>query len=189
MKEPRTENIKDNNGFTLIEVLVALSVFVTAVGLIVGVFTQALRTQRMVSTLSAVNSNASLVLEQITREIRLGWNFTVAPNLAFSPCAVGQSDNIHFFRSRSTGPTEITYHWGEADHTINRGEGGASPEPLTAANVDVNRLCFRVFQEEINHPWRITIFTTVGSHEPQLQSRLIDIQTTVSSRVLPEDVQ
>ncbi len=173
------------------ELLVALSVFVAAVGLIVGVFTQALRTQRMVNELSGVNSNASLVLEQIAREVRLGWGFQLVPNLAFSPCdqTQGQYDNVQFLRSRPTGPTTITYHWNAANHTIDRSEGIGSVDPLTAENVDVNRLCFSILQENVDEPWRITIFTTVGSHEPQLQNRLLDIQTTVSSRVLPSDVQ
>jgi prepilin-type N-terminal cleavage/methylation domain-containing protein len=66
---------KSRSGFTLIELLVAIGLFTIIVAIAVGGFTNALRTQRQVSSLIATQSNVSLALEQITREIRTGYLF------------------------------------------------------------------------------------------------------------------
>ena len=58
------------SGFTLVELLVAIGVFSILISVAVGTFARALRTQRQTAALIAANSNASLVLEQMAREIR-----------------------------------------------------------------------------------------------------------------------
>jgi len=59
-------------GFTLVEILVAISIFSIVVAIATGGFISSLRTERQVSSLLSSQSNASLVLEQMAREIRTG---------------------------------------------------------------------------------------------------------------------
>src|SRR3989344_9647798 len=62
-------------GFTMIELIVAMGIFLILISAATSVFVQALRTQRAIVALMAANDNASLVLEQMAREIRVGYNF------------------------------------------------------------------------------------------------------------------
>ncbi|MEK7479026.1 MAG: type II secretion system protein, partial [Patescibacteria group bacterium] len=65
-------NIKKEKGFTLVELLVAMSVFTALLAFAVGVFVQGMRSERQVTEEIAVNYEMSLVLEQLVREIRTG---------------------------------------------------------------------------------------------------------------------
>src|SRR3989344_7516136 len=71
MKQPP----KDNQGFTLMELLVAMTVFLTVIGLSSGIFIQTLRSQRTITSISESMNSATLALEQIAREMRTGFNF------------------------------------------------------------------------------------------------------------------
>ncbi len=68
--------LKTSNAFTIIELLVAMGLFIILMGITAGSFVKAMRTQRAIVALMAANDNASLTLEQIAREIRTGSNFT-----------------------------------------------------------------------------------------------------------------
>jgi prepilin-type N-terminal cleavage/methylation domain-containing protein len=70
MKKPLKKS-----GFTLVELLITIALFTIIVSIAVGGFTNALKTQRQVSSLIATQSNVSLALEQMTREIRTGYLF------------------------------------------------------------------------------------------------------------------
>src|SRR5438128_740333 len=67
---------KNKEGFTLIELVIALALFSTVVMIAAGGFVRALRTQRQLSAFASVNGNMGLVLEQMAREIRTGINFS-----------------------------------------------------------------------------------------------------------------
>src|SRR5882724_10940227 len=59
-------------GFTLIELVVAIGVFGILVTLAMGSITRSLRIQRELSAMIAANTSVSLALEQMAREIRTG---------------------------------------------------------------------------------------------------------------------
>ena len=183
----KTLNIR---GFTLVELVVAMSVFIIAITIAVGAFVQALKTQRAVNHLLSVNSNASLVVEQIAREIRTGYGFDLdrfAPPL----CTGGDYDRLIFTNSRTN---QVTYELREG--TILREEcvgadcSVAEFEPLTASNIRVRRLCFTNTGSLENNrdPWRITFSLAVGSSDLQFSGDVLNLQTTVAARILPEEL-
>ena len=67
------------NGFTMIEMLIALGLFAVVVSVGIGGFAHALRIQRQTQFLLAVNSNGGEILEQMSREIRTGSIFYILP--------------------------------------------------------------------------------------------------------------
>lgn len=73
--KPETYHLKPNSGFTLIELLVAIGIFATLTAVAMGGLAREIRVQRQTQELIAVSSNASLVLEQMAREIRTGSYF------------------------------------------------------------------------------------------------------------------
>lgn len=193
MKISKLEIVNARAGFTIVELIVAMAVFLIAITLAIGTFVQALKTQRIVNYLMSVNSNASIVLEGLAREVRAGYNFSTSTPQYLTPplCSAPQFDILTFKNSNSK---LVTYEL--QNGVLTRQEcaatGCAGPEPflaITASNILVNRLCFLKTQRTSSDPWRISVFLTVGSPNPDLAQNVLNLETTVSSRILPKDVQ
>src|SRR3989344_7521979 len=76
MKQMKKINQGADKGFTLVELLVAMGLFVIVVAIASGAFIQSLRTQRAATELMAINDNLSQTIELIAREVRVGKSFT-----------------------------------------------------------------------------------------------------------------
>lgn len=183
----KNKKINSRSAFTLTEVIVAMSLFTIGIVMTVGSFVRALRTQRVLTHLMSVNSNTSLVLEQIAREVRTGYDFSVTAS--GSSCALGGNE-LEFINAK--GNTVIYKHSGEE---LLRAEcsledcGAAVFSPITAGDVAVRKGCFLNGQDNTNNPWRITIMLDTGSSNSNLASNFIHLQTTVASRILPSDLE
>jgi prepilin-type N-terminal cleavage/methylation domain-containing protein len=177
MNEDKTKNsLKNQSGTTLVEFLVAMSIFAIFIAIAVGGFVQALANQRIILKLNAATDNMSLALEQMMREMRVGTNFYVG----------NYSQSIGFDGYDSYGnPITIDYSW-DGSETISRtviSEGGEiSTAPFTADNVTVSYFKADVSSKKSGGPSRIglTIGITASDRGVSITNY---IQTTVSSRV------
>jgi Tfp pilus assembly protein PilW len=173
----QTSNV---TGFTLVELLVAVGIFVTLVTVAAGVFISGIRGHRALLDLMAVSDNAGIVLEQMAREIRTGYFFCNTDGS--NPCGNLSQNNITFTNYKGE---RVTY--GLNGNSITRTIGSNSVK-ITADNVQVNKLRFVIGQgsgsNAICNPWRITIVMEVGSAKT---NQKIPLQTTISSRVLPRE--
>ena len=169
--KPNTYNLKPHNGFTLIELLVAIALFSVVVSIAVGGFVRALRTQRQVVALIAANSNASLVIEQIAREVRTGVNFSCIG--AFQ--SGGSCGEMQFINAEGD---EVIYRF--TDQAIQKGENG-SFRKLTGENVSIQYLFFRIPDDPL-YPPRITISIGVSAKIAGISPGITRFQTTVSAR-------
>ena len=166
---------KNRKGFTIVELLVSIGLFAVIISVAMGGFVRALRTQRQVVALINANSNVSLVVEQLAREIRTGYNF---------PSVSGAQTSLAFTDAK--GET-ITYAQGVAadgSGTITRQVNDGSPAQITADNVDIRYLNFTLLNSP-NYPPRITI--TIGlspsaASAPIVSENVTNIQTTISAR-------
>lgn len=166
-------DMSKNNGFTLIELIVSFSVFVVLITLTTGTFIQALKTQRVVSGLSASLNDVSFVTEQMAREIRTGTNFGNADS---------EQKSLRFINANKE---QIIYRFKEVGKRIERCRlpAGAPEEcnDLTSPEVKINRLNFIL---QGNRPGegapRITIITSVT--DPEGIGINVNLQTTVSAR-------
>lgn len=170
-----------DSGFTLIEFMVAMGVFVIVLGIVVNIFIGALRSQRAAAALMAANDNASLALEQMMREIRVGSNFFIPGDNPPLPCistvvpAIPSSGNELMFCN--VDGRNVTYRL--SDETIEREVDGRKGS-ITSRNVRVSRLQFQLGPSA--WPPRITISLELGSQNPDLREILNNLQTTVSAR-------
>lgn len=165
------------SGFTVVELLVALSLFSIVTAVATGAFIRALRTQRQLVAFAAANSNVSLVLEQMAREIRVGSDFQ-SPNMS----------ELHLTNARGE---HVTYEFeeGELGGRIERtveGTSGQGTQQLTAENVNIRYLEFRLStaDPEDGYPARVVIAIAVSPLEQGLGTSVVRIQTTVSARSL-----
>lgn len=167
MKNPKS-------GFTVIELIVAMSVFVIAIALITGVFVRSMQSQRQVNLLMSINSEASLILERVAREIRVGYNF----QFAGGGCGSGSS-NITFYRAIRGTETQVTYNWDGSNENIER-----QGDPINASQVAIKRFCFREIHSD--NPEVVNVVLSAG---PRDDAYTVDLQTTISARVLAKEIQ
>lgn len=155
---------RKRGGFTIVELLVSTGLFVILVSLASSSFIQALRTQRIVTNLSISMNDASFVIEQIAREVRVGFNFN------------GGGSTFNF-----TNPGGYSVSYSLSGTGIWRCEGG-SCDIITSPDVKIDNLGF-ILQGNApgdGEPPRVTILISiVGEKEIK-----VHLQTTISSRIL-----
>lgn len=154
-----------SRGFTMVELLVAMSLFIVVISLVSGVFVRALRTQRTIVALIAANGNAALTIEQMMREIRTGKSFSVTGN------------ELSFVNAKDES---VSYNLG-TDATKGLGFLARNTQRLTAENVDVKKLDFTLLNTP-PYPPRITISLQVGAVNAPASEPVISLQTTISAR-------
>ena len=197
-------------GFTLIEMLVTVGLFTIIITIAVGGFTNAIRTQRQVSSLIAAQSNVSLALEQMTRTIRTGYLFcnTVGnTQAAAGNNPSGDDPDCGCVLSSTISPSAPSSSWtcsaldfynAEGSHIYYFLQNGtlvesstlsAASEPLVGSAVSVKYLRFQLYgQVEDDHaPPRVTISLGIApsSTDPGIANTVINLQTTVSARSCP----
>ena len=176
-------------GFTLLELMVSLGLFIIVVTLAVGGFVGALRSQRQVAALISANNNVSLALEQMAREIRTGRNFCDPRPAIMTTCPA------HVLVFYNAEGDRITYRKDiNGGAFIERGDfNGASTvfKRITGVGAFVWSLDFFVSGDINNDPgnvWpaRVTIVIGVSAKEPAISGGVIRLQTTISSRQADE---
>lgn len=164
-----------NKGFTLVELLVSIGLFSVITSIAVGGFVGVLRSERQAAGLLAANSNVSLSIEQMAREMRTGHRFCTLRSCLLS--------ELNFENARGEN---ISYRLenGAIERQVNAGVY----QKITADNVDVKYLKFYLQGREVGdgEQPRITIALGVSSKEPGLSGNIANLQTTVSAR-LPLD--
>lgn len=194
---------KKEGGYTIVELLVGVGLFLTATSVIVGIFVQGVRSQKFLNSLLEVQSNSGLIVEQIMREIRLGFWFKAIPSDGDSCGSLNPalSQNLEFTRFVRKERIQTKYIWDDEVKSIvrkvqkidNAGNpvGEEQITQLNASSIAVNRLCFLVNdvdEDPRQKPWRITMSFNVGSTNTQLENKTMDFQTTIAARILPFEV-
>ncbi len=172
---PRTKKLC--GGFTLIELMVSLGIFSVVMLVAVDGFIVSLRTERQASAFSFVNSNLSGVIEQMAKEIRTGKDFCT--NGIFCP----SSSQLSFVNANDK---TVTYCLENASIKKNIGVDCSSGQEITGQNVSVQYLNFIVFgnQDDDGFPPRVTILVGANPKNKSASSYVVNLQTTVSSRVI-----
>jgi len=171
MKIFRLKSKQASRGFTIIELLVAMGLFIVFMVIASGTFIRALRTQRAIVALIAANDNVSLSMEQMAREIRTGTSFSLSGN------------DLSFVNAAGVG---VTYRLNPSTNAIEKEKAGANFVPITATNVKVNSLNFYLSGQLANDGLqsRITIVLSASPNVPSVLNSNINLQTTISARTL-----
>lgn len=178
MREQRNVNKKEE-GSTLIELLIALSIFAIFVVVAIGGFIQSLSNQRLVLKLMSATDNMSLTVEQMMREMRVGTNFFSVGN-AVQFERPDQEDGVAVQKL-------VVYTWDQDAQAIRRTVSNLDgsdqiSEIVTAENVEVSHFNVDSLRENDPGPYRTTLSLGVSATD---KGRTITnyIQTTISSRV------
>lgn len=157
-------------GATIVELIISVGLFVVLISLASTSFVQALRTQRIVTSISASMNDVAFVTEQIAREVRVG--FSISGSVT--------GDSIDF--TNSDGDVIFYKFIGQGiGRCINSCGPDSDYKMLTSPDVEIDNVEF-ILQgtSSDGEPPRVTIIVSVIA-ENQVR---INLQTTISSRIL-----
>lgn len=166
---------KSGAGFTMIELLVAMVLFVTIVSMVSVIFITSIRAERQIVALIAANDNTFQALEQMSRAIRVGRSFNI-PSPAEMDFLNPQGERIHYRHNGSA------LEWAVGDSSL-------LWKKFTADNVKINSFEIRPRGERPNdfEPARITLILSVGAKgAPNVENIFTHIQTTTTVRNLDQ---
>ncbi len=183
-------------GFTLIELLVAITVFAVITGVAAGGFTNALHTQREISALISAQSNVSLAMEQIAREIRTGYLFCRdVSGAAQCTCVDGSACGV-VPQGETKTAVDLNFYNAAASHviyslnnnTLQKSDPSVSgsAQALTGNNVSVKYLLFTLSGNAEGDHWTPRITISIGiapsSSEPAIANDVLNLETSISAR-------
>ena len=159
------------NGFTLIEIIVAIGIFTAVITMALATFLNISNIQRKAGALRAINDNLNFAVEMMSREIRTGKNYCA------SSC-IGSSFNFTNSQNES-----VIYRM--VSNSIERSsDGGASFLRLTSPEIDIDNLEFIVPSPAVSPQPRVTIILNGSVSDPKIGELKLNIQTTISQRKL-----
>src|SRR3989344_4813702 len=167
----------NNQGFTLMELLVAMTVFLVVIGLSSGIFLQTLRSQRVITRFSENMNNVTLALEQIAREVRTGFSFPQDTNDTYQKLAFqngyGNYVSYMLLEAGEIGSIGRCENFQSASCQI-----AGDFESITSPDVDIENLVFFIQNDETRPP-----FVTIAAETLIDKSATLTLQTSVSSRI------
>jgi prepilin-type N-terminal cleavage/methylation domain-containing protein len=170
--------VKKQQGFTLVELIVAMSLFSIIVVVISGIFMQTVKFQKIVANRAAAIDNLGLAMEEMARGIRTGVYFPRLLDLEnLSP-----QNSITFTDYRDE---DVTYAL-EGDRITKNIEDYNGPLAITSSNIEITDLKFILRGKNSSRdsgddiPPRITISMTAKG----IYSEPFTLQTTVGARLI-----
>lgn len=132
-------------GFTLIELMTAVSVFLIVMTISMGAILSIFNANDKVGTLKITMDNLNLAVETMSREIRFGTTYDCGLIEPGSPtpnnCLTGSGDGLSFLAN--DGMTKISYRKGSSNNIVKSIDDG--PEiSVTAPEVNIQNLTFYV---------------------------------------------
>ncbi|MEK7560166.1 MAG: type II secretion system protein [Patescibacteria group bacterium] len=173
-------------GFTLLEMIVAMGVFIIAVLFSVGSLLSLTNAQKKALVLQSTQDNLRFALETIARDIRTGDFYYCGSSISDVPPIPSRKDcsfggpSLTF---QNVSGNTITYQM--KDSRIQKKDGVLNFEPITSLDITVEYLTFYVIgspDTDNLHP-RVTIVAKGVSGSGSRRSDL-NLQTTVSQRTI-----
>ena len=180
---------KKSAGFTLVEMLVSIAIFVTSITSISAIFMYANRSQRATEAISEVQSDARFAMEVMAQQIRRG-------SVDYSSSEYGgeidsNPQDVLVLRDSANNQIWFKRALSEGRGIIQMSEDGNTWYDISPSDINVNLLKFYIFpltnpflQSSIsNNQPLVTIIMSTSSNEAVGQNLLPTfLQTTVSSR-------
>lgn len=180
------KNKNFNSGFTLIEVLVTLTLFSAASFLAMGAYSSAINLERKGSATRSVHQNLTFLTEYLGKEIRNGRIDYSAYSGGTIP--VGSQDYLNL---KTRGSTLEQVRISLSNNKIQVTKNGASSF-ITDDSVKINRLDFYVKPDTecvstpCSQQQRVTVVLEIESNSslgPNVPPVNLKLQTTISSRL------
>lgn len=194
MKQSTTHNEATTRGFTLIEMIVSMSIFIVTILIIVGALISLENASRKARTVRVVTDNMSAALDSMSRNVRMGTYlhcgcsapYDTPQNCPMTNDEGAGGDVCLAFESQRGDPSIATdqYVYRLNANRIERStDGGATFLALTAPELNVTTLRFYVTGTEYddNQPYVTMVIRGQASTTPKTATEF-NIQTTIGER-------
>jgi prepilin-type N-terminal cleavage/methylation domain-containing protein len=169
-----------SSGFTLIEMIVAVSIFTIVVFISIGSLLSISDANKKSNSLRTVMDNLNFAMENMSRSIRTGDNYLCN---GVGNCPSGK-DNFTFTDQNGVS---VKYSFVETNGLgmINISKAGGPPLRITSPDVDIDKLSFFVIGVGPNNGQPRVVISIIGvaGIKVKLKSKF-SIQTTVSQRAI-----
>ncbi len=181
---------KNRKGFTLIEVIISISIFIIIVTVSMGAIASIFDANRKSQSLKAIMTNLNFALEIMAREMRFGTNYHCKEDgNIYQPQNCTEGGNFVSFLS-SEGQ-QIVYRLNSSTNQLEKSiNGGSSYVGITAPEITIQSLKFFVLGATVEvspasplQPKAIILIRGFAGTKTTSQS-LFTLETTVSQRVL-----
>jgi len=182
MKDQRQKT----KGFTLIEMMTAVSVFLIVMTISMGAILGIFNANDKVGSLKTVMDNLNFAVETMSREVRFGsryhcglGNFSVPENCA------GGANSISFLSNDGTQQVHYRLIGTSIEKSINANNPSAIYVPVTAPEINIQDLKFYVTGATLDslQPRVVIVIKGSAGAKPSSQTEFT-MQTAVSQRLL-----
>jgi len=195
--------LKHHTGFTLVELLVSISIYAIVITMAVGSLMVLIDANAKAQNMQEAITNLTFALDSMTREIRTGRSFYCATN---DPGAsIPESDEFDtqdcdnggsYFSIVEGGQSltedsdgRVAYRYNSTDQTIDRRVSGGNWFPITSPDVDISEGVFHVSDTDTGSDGDasqayVTIYITGSAGELESVDTSFDIETTIVKRIL-----
>jgi prepilin-type N-terminal cleavage/methylation domain-containing protein len=169
-------------GFTLIEIMVSLSVFIIIMTVSLGSILSILEANDKAQTKKTAMDNLNFALESMSRTVRFGTNYYCGTTSTNPPPALDCPSGGSSFSIRSADGALIVYSLsgGRIMKTVS-----GTMSPVTSSEITINRLTFYVFNSappsDLGQPRVLLILSGTVGNKTSTQSTF-NLQTLMSQR-------
>jgi type II secretory pathway pseudopilin PulG len=157
-----------NKGLTMIELMVALTIFILVLVIVISIFVMSVKAQRQSLVSQGLQDNARYLMETMAKEIRMSQIEGSTGN--------DQTISIKAFSELSPGGEDINYRF--QNNVLQRQELSGGFQDISSSKIDVTGE-FNVI-DDVNLQPRVTIVMKVT---PQgLATPVINLESTISAR-------
>lgn len=194
-------NKKNNRGFTLVEMLVAIAVFMTVMTVAVGSLTSIIEANRKAQSIKSVIDNVTFAIETISRDMRVSNNYKCSVStgnlISFTDSCVSGGEAIQY---KKNDTTYIQYQFLNTQNLLNPGDGNlqrrvCSPDPsscpfvwqsMTAPTsvLEIKNMKFYVLGTDSSSQPRVLITAEGTAGQKSSDKTEFNLQTSVSQRLL-----
>lgn len=187
---------KLKNGFTLVELLIAVALFVTVATVSIGAVLSIFDANKKARSSKTVVDNFNLSIEDMTRIIRFGKKYHCGSGGSLgvpkdcSSNTPGNGDTsitVTFYDDDLDEDVLVTYEWDSTNKSITKSYNGESEESITSPDTKIEYLKFYVFGAESSadssQPYVVAIIKGYVGTRPTNQTEF-SIQTLMSQREL-----
>lgn len=168
----------NKNGFSLVELIVAVFIFSVLVTIAGGSFVSALSLQRRALNIKRVEENGRFILELMAREIRVSNPINTSNN-----SCPGLGTSILAF----THPVNGAIEYSLSGNQIHRRVNGVD-SIISNPDIEVSRLTFCISGNTVGDDQqpRVTVILSLKTIGSAADVASLDLQTSVSQRVLSD---
>lgn len=177
----------NKKGFSLMEMLLAITVFIIIVLSATRIFQMVVQGQRQAIAAYHVQENLKYFFEVMSKEVRMATKDTTDecyPSGSTDELYIAEEDNLYFKNFEG----ECVHYSVENDNGINRFkiERGGQSAYITTSNININSLKFDVSSEVIgglqSEQPSVTVNLNAEAIASELDKSEMTLQTTITSR-------